>query len=168
MLTFIWAEDERHQIGLNGHLPWNLPGDLHHFKELTIGHPIIMGRKTFNGLPQILSGRPYLVLTRNHDLARQYADYPQAEFVFSISDLQNWVSAHRHENIYVIGGNSVFQALKSQVDCLEETKIKATFEADTMMTSIDYRNFTLVKKISNQADDYNHFSYDFLTFLRKK
>ena len=47
MITFVWAEDENGAIGLNGHLPWHLPADLHHFKDKTMGHPMLMGRKTF-------------------------------------------------------------------------------------------------------------------------
>lgn len=46
MITFVWAEDQKHQIGIDGHLPWKLPADLHHFKKITYGHPFIMGRKT--------------------------------------------------------------------------------------------------------------------------
>lgn len=87
MITFIWAEDEKHQIGLNGHLPWHLPQDMQHFKKLTKGHPIVMGRKTFDSLPKILPQRQHLVLSRNPNLARKYAENEQVTVFSSLSDL---------------------------------------------------------------------------------
>ena len=65
MLTFVWAEDEAHQIGYQGKLPWHLPADLRHFKKFTWGHPMVMGRRTFASLPELLPGRPHIVLTRD-------------------------------------------------------------------------------------------------------
>lgn len=168
MIIFVWAEDQNHQIGIDGHLPWKLPSDLHHFKEITYGHPIIMGRKTFMSLPYLLSGRKHIVLTTSPTLKNKYRDSKQVLIIDSIGDLRDWINKHKKQNLCVIGGNSVFSALKNQVDCLEKTEIKATFNADVAMTKINYDDFILVKKESHQPDSLNQYYYNFLTYLRKE
>ncbi|WP_294830057.1 dihydrofolate reductase [Lactobacillus rizhaonensis] len=168
MITFVWAEDQKHQIGIDGHLPWKLPADLHHFKKITYGHPIIMGRKTFVSLPHLLPGRKHIVLTTSLTLKNKYRDNKQVSIINSVKELQDWINKNRQQNLCVIGGNSVFNALKNQVDCLEKTEIMASFKADVAMTKINYDDFTLVKKESHQPDSFNHYYYDFLTYLRKE
>ena len=68
MIEFVWAEDTKHAIGYKNHLPWHLPADLKHFKDLTMGHPMIMGLKTFTSLTQFLPLREHLVLTHDKQL----------------------------------------------------------------------------------------------------
>ena len=85
MLSFVWAEDQQHGIGIDGHLPWNLPADLKHFKEKTIGHPIIMGRKTFASLPHPLPERKHIVLTHRQELKQKYAGNEQVKIVSTFS-----------------------------------------------------------------------------------
>lgn len=167
MITFVWAEDEKQQIGLKGHLPWHLPADLKHFKEVTTGHPIVMGRKTFASLPQLLPDRQHIVLSKNQDLANKFFKNKQVLVLSSITKLNQWIDEHQDQKICVIGGISVFQALASRATYLEKTEIKATFDGDTVMPPIDYSQFKLIKKISHQPDYQNKFSYDFLTYQRK-
>lgn len=164
MITFVWAEDKKHQIGLDEHLPWHLPADLKHFHDLTINHPIVMGRKTFDSLPKILPKRQHIVLTRNSSTITQ----EQVITVSSFAELDNWLDEHRQQDISVIGGTSVFAALLNRVDCLEKTAIKATFAGDTIMPAIDYSQFDLVKGVSHYPDEQNKYSYDFLTYNRKE
>lgn len=168
MITFVWAEDQQHQIGIEGHLSWNLPLDLHHFKEITYGHPIIMGRKTFMSLPKVLPGRKHIVLTTSKELKRKYQNNENVVIVQSEAELQEWVEKHKNQNLCVIGGNSVFKALIKQADYLEKTAIKATFTADTTMIPIKYDEFSLIKKESHYPDEQNKYSFDFLTYKRKE
>lgn len=119
MIIFVWAEDQKHQIGIDGHLPWKLPADLHHFKKITYGHPIIMGRKTFMSLPHLLPGRKHIVLTTSLTLKNKYRNNKQVSIIKSVKELQDWINKHKQQNLCVIGGNSVFNALKNQVDCLK-------------------------------------------------
>lgn len=168
MITFVWAEDQKGLIGLNGHLPWQLPGDMKHFKELTIGHPIVMGRKTFTSLPRLLPQRLHVVLTKDERLIAKYAENKQVVMLNSLTALNDWLTAHQQEQISVIGGNSVFSALKDRVDCLERTVIDATFAGDTVMTVIDYQQFNLVKKVSHAPNYQDKYPYAFLTYLRKE
>ena len=168
MITFVGAEDEKHQIGLDGHLPWKLPADLHHFKKITYGHPIIMGRRTFMSLPHILPGRKHIVLTTSQKLKIKFFADQRVLIISTLTELQRWIDQHKNLEICVIGGNSVFDALKNQVDCLEKTEIKATFTADVTMTKLNYGDFKIVKREFHQPDNLNSYPYEFLTYMRKE
>src|SRR5690606_25544646 len=67
MISFLWAEDENHLIGRNNDLPWRIPADLKYFKETTLGHPIVMGRKTYESIGKALPGRTNVILTRDEN-----------------------------------------------------------------------------------------------------
>ena len=168
MITFVWAEDEKHQIGLDGHLPWKLPADLHHFKKITYGHPIVMGRRTFMSLPHILPGRKHIVLTTSQKLKNKFFADQRVLIISTLTELQRWIDQHKNLEICVIGGNSVFDSLKNQVDCLEKTEIKATFTADVTMTKLNYSHFKIVKREFHQPDNLNFYPYEFLTYMRKE
>ena len=89
MLAYIWAEDLNGGIGIDGHLPWHISNDLKRFKKITSGHPMVMGRKTFESLPGILPGRKHIVLTRS-DLK---VDNSNVEIVHSRDELDNWIKS---------------------------------------------------------------------------
>ena len=167
MIEYVWAEDQKRQIGLDGHLTWHLPADLHHFKEKTIGHQIIMCRKTFMSLPRLLPQRKHIVLTHDQDLKKKYQDNDQVLIVNSVAELNDYIQNHQGEKLCAIGGVSIFKTLLEQVDVLEKTEIDATFEADTVMPEIDYDQFKLVKKKHHAADEQNKYPNTFLTYQRK-
>ena len=166
MIEYVWAEDKKHQIGVDGHLPWHLPADLKHFKEETINHPIIMGRKTFASLPRLLPKRKHIVLTHNEDLKKKYQTNDQVIILASLEELNQYLQNHRSEKICAIGGVSIFKALIDQVDILAKTEIDGVFSADTVMPEIDYDKFKLIKKEAHPADEKNKFAYDFLEYKR--
>lgn len=167
MITFVWAEDENHGIGKNGHLPWHLPADLKHFKEKTINHSLLMGRKTFTSLPHLLPGRVHLVLTHDRSLKEEYSDNPKVKFFYSWTELNSYLDKNKDQNICAIGGRSIFAGLINKVDVLEKTEIHYSFSVDVYMCPIDYDQFELVKKESHSASDKNKYNYDFLTYRRK-
>lgn len=167
MITFVWAEDEKHGIGIDGHLPWRMPADMKHFKAKTMGHPILMGRKTFASLPHLLPGRKHLVLTHNQDFKEQYQDNERVRVFTSLQEMNNYLADHQAEEICAIGGVSIFSALKEQVDVLEKTVIHHVFEVDTYMPEIDYKHFSLIHQEKHAADEKNRYDYDFLTYKRK-
>lgn len=166
MITFVWAEDENHGIGYQGQLPWHLPADMKHFKEKTINHPILMGRKTFNSFPHLLPKRKHLVLTHDQNFKEKYLNNPQVKVFLTTEELQDYLREHVDEDIKAIGGVSIFNLLKEQVDVLEKTEIHHRFKVDTYMPNLNYGDFRLVKKESHPADDKNKYAYDFLTFKR--
>ncbi|KRL63700.1 dihydrofolate reductase [Lactobacillus psittaci] len=167
MISFVWSEDNEHQIGYQGHLPWHLPADLAHFKKKTMGKTMIMGKNTFLSLPFVLPKRKHLVLTHDQELIAKYAANKEVDFVTSMKELKIYIEKHQADQLVVIGGVSVFDGLKDWVDCLEKTEIDGTFKADTKMPTIDYSAFTLVKKENFVADEKNPYNYSFLTYLRK-
>lgn len=167
MIKFVWAEDANHGIGYEGHLPWHMPADMKHFKDETIGHPILMGRKTFDSFPHLLPKRKHLVLTRDQNLAKQYQDNDQVEIFSSIEKMKDYLKAHKDEEISAIGGVSIFKALLDEVDQLEKTEIEHEFEVDTYMPEIDYSQFELVKKEAYKPDEKNKYPYTFFTYVKK-
>lgn len=168
MIEFVWAEDNKHAIGYKNHLPWHLPADLKHFKDLTMGHPMIMGRKTFTSLPKVLPGRQHLVLTHDQQLIEQYRNDERVTFFTSIDDLKSFVNQNPEACFCAIGGVSIFELLADKVDILEKTLIYEQFEADTFMPEIDYSKFELINKEDHQIDDQNHYPYTYFTYKRKQ
>ncbi len=167
MLTFVWAEDDAHQIGYQGKLPWQLPADLRHFKQVTWGHPMVMGRRTFTSLPGLLPGRPHIVLTRDPAFGRDEASQ-QLTVVHSLVQLEELIASYGGKTVCVIGGATVFEQFKGQVDCLEKTEVSGVFQADTIMPELSYDQFELVHSEAHQADASNHYDYTFKTFMRKR
>ena len=167
MITYVWAEDKKHQIGYQGHLPWDLPADLKYFKNQTMGHPILMGRKTFASLPHILPGRQHLVLTHSKEFKTEYKNNSQVTVFLNKEELYAYLRKHCDEEICAIGGVSIFKILCDEVDCLKKTAIDASFKADTTMPQIDYSKFNLIKEENHEADEKNKYAYSFLTYVRK-
>jgi len=128
-LFLIYARAANGAIGKDGDLPWRLPADLKRFKALTIGKPMIMGRKTFESLPGLLPGRRHIVLTR-----RERWDSSGAEVARSVEDA---IALARKGNasgeIAVVGGAAIYDVFMAYADRVELTEIHAEFDGDTFM-----------------------------------
>ena len=125
-LTLIAAVARNGAIGLDNALPWHLPEDLKHFKALTLGHPIIMGRRTWESLGRPLPGRDNLVVSRRAGL--------QLEGAVVVSDLSQalaWVAERGRHEAFIIGGVELFRLALPQAHCLELTEIDQDFAGDT-------------------------------------
>jgi len=161
MISFVWAEDKERNIGVNGHLPWKLPNDMKRFKVVTTGHPIVMGRKTYESFPNgPLPNRLNIVISRN-------SDYKVPEGVILLNDkseLLEYVSSD--DEIMVIGGRGIFELFKADVDRLYLTKIERTFNGDVKMVEIDYSKFKLIEKKEGTMDEKNIYPYTFETFQK--
>lgn len=112
-------------IGANGTMPWHLPADLKRFKALTIGHPMVMGRKTFDSLPGLLPGRRHIVITRDRDW--------QAEGAEVAHSLDEAVELADAAEVAVIGGGEIYALALPRAARVELTEIKAEFAGDTHM-----------------------------------
>lgn len=163
MISFVWAEAKNHVIGVDGHLPWTLPNDMKRFKDVTTGHPIIMGRKTFESFPNgPLPNRLNIVISRN-------PDYQVPDSVVLITDksqLSQYVDAE--SELMVIGGEGIFKLFQEDVDCLYVTKIDHEFVGDTKMVDLDYDQFKLTQKKEGIMDDKNIYPYTFETWQKIK
>lgn len=167
MISFVWAEDQKHQIGCKGHLPWRLPADLAHFKEVTMGHPMVMGKKTFDSFPGLLPGRQHIVLTHDTNLKEKYKDNSQVEIMNSIDELTSWLDKNQLQEVSVIGGAMLFNLLLNKVDKLYKTEILSEFNGDTVMPNINYDEFKLISKKIGKVDEKNKYPYVFLEYERK-
>lgn len=161
MLGAIVIIAENGAIGKNGQLLCYLPADLKHFKSVTMGYPIIMGRKTFESLPKgALPGRMNVVVTRNRDFSA-----PDVVVCHSIEEaLDATASAEKR---FIIGGAQLYAATINLVDTLYLTLLHATFpDADTFFPTIEASQWEEVSRDAHPADERNPFSYTFITAKR--
>lgn len=126
-IVLILARADNGVIGRDGALPWHLPADLRHFKSLTVGAPMIMGRKTFDSLPGLLPGRRHIVLTRDPDWQEE-----GAERVGTVEEALKLANA---PHVSVIGGAEIYRLFLPRADRVELTEVHIDAQGDTM---IDY------------------------------
>ncbi len=129
VVTLVVARAENGVIGRDGGLPWHLPEDLKHFKAVTMGAPMIMGRKTFESLPGLLPGRRHIVLTRDPDWQAQGAEV--------VPDVASAIVAAGEPRVSVIGGAEIFQLFAGVADRIELTEVHAEPEGDTFLLPFD-------------------------------
>lgn len=157
-ISFIFAMDRNRAIGVNNKLPWHLPGDLKFFKNVTMGHPILMGRKTYESIGKPLPGRRNVILTQN-------AAY-QAEGCEVILSVDEAISAFQEQELFVIGGAEIFQLFASHVNRMYITYIEDEFEADTYMSDLDLSTWTLVSSEQGERNEKNPYEYYFRIYQR--
>jgi len=124
-ITIVVARAINGTIGKDGVLPWHLPGDLRHFKAVTMGSAMIMGRKTFDSLPGVLPGRRHIVLTRDADWG--------PEGVEVAHDRDGALALAGGDRVTVIGGTSIFEMFHELAGKIELTEVLAEVEGDTFM-----------------------------------
>lgn len=162
MISYIWAQSKNGVIGNNGKVPWNMPADMHHFVQVTKGHAILAGRKTFDSFPRPLPHRKNMVLTKHSK-----KDFPKNVFVFNTyQNFLKYAREHYTQQIIVVGGASLYKLFRPFVDCLHKTVIDHNFKGDTKFPKFDYSHFRLVNKEDHPADKKNHYSYHFYKYLR--
>ncbi len=160
MLTLIAAVARNGIIGRDNTLPWRLPEDLKRFKALTTGHPIVMGRKTWESLGRPLPGRQNIVVTR--DAAYQAAG---ATVITSLKDACS--AATNPTEIFVIGGAEIYRIALPLADRLQLTEIKTDFDGDTHFPAIDHAIWREISRERHRATAENGgFDYDFVTYER--
>ncbi|MGM9906929.1 dihydrofolate reductase [Limosilactobacillus sp.] len=137
-ISFVWAEDLDGWIGKDNALPWHVPADLRHFKQVTLGHPIIMGRRTYESIGRPLPHRENIVLT-HHDL-----DASGITVVHDLASLKDYLGQLAENKVCVIGGAGVFAALLPLATVLERTVINGHYHGDTKMPPVDYSQWQLV------------------------
>ncbi|CAG4884944.1 Dihydrofolate reductase type 3 [Georgfuchsia toluolica] len=158
LLTLIAAVARNGIIGRNNTLPWRLPEDLKHFKALTTGHPIVMGRKTWESLGQPLPGRHNIVITR--DAAYHAAG---ATVVNSLEGALHL--ANDAEELFVIGGAEIYRLALPLADRLQLTELDADFAGDTHFPDVD--RITWRETIRERHRSASSFDYAFVTYERR-
>jgi dihydrofolate reductase len=145
-------------IGRGNALPWRLPDDLQHFKRLTLGHPIVMGRRTWESLPGILPGRRHIVVTR--DL---HYDAPGAEIAHSLDQA---VAAAGGDEVLVVGGAELYAQALPLAQRLYLTLVDADVEGDARFPPLDPGEWREVAREAYPADDRHAYPFSFVTLER--
>lgn len=162
MISFLVAMDQNRVIGKDNKLPWHLPADLKYFKELTMGHPIIMGRKTYESIGRPLPGRENIIITRNKDYTAE-----GCTVIHSISEVKE-LNEKRDDELFVIGGAEIFEQTFSIADRLYITMIEAVFEGDTYFPDFNEDEWVVVSKEKGVKDERNVYEHYFLVYERKE
>lgn len=155
MITLVLARARNGVIGRDGALPWHLPADLKRFKALTMGKPMIMGRKTFESFPAPLPGRRHIVLTRDRDWSA-----PGAEVAH---DIDGALALAGEGDVAVIGGAQVFDLFLDHADRIELTEINAEPVGDTIVA--DFIGWREVEREEHSVDG-DRPSYAFVSLIR--
>ena len=150
-IIFILARATNGVIGLDGQLPWHLPADLKRFKALTMGQPMVMGRKTFESFPKPLPGRRHIVLTRDTDWQRE-----GAEVAYSADEALAVANQGDPKAIWIIGGAEIFNLFMARADGIELTEVDLEVQGDAFMPPFD-------EKVWKESAREDHDGYSFVT-----
>lgn len=156
MISLIFAMGRNNALGLNNKMPWYLPADFAYFKRVTMGHPVIMGRKTFESLGKPLPGRTNIVVTRNGGYA------PEGCVIADSVEMAEQLV--KDKDACIIGGAEIYKAFLPVADRLYITEIDHDFEADTFFPEIDYSQWKLVSSEPGIKDERNTFDYRWLVY----
>lgn len=162
MLSIIVAKAKNNIIGKDNKLLWKLPADLQRFKELTTGHIIIMGRKTFESLGRVLPNRKHIVFTQNPDFK---VNDENVQVVHSMLEIQEYIESE--EECFVIGGAMIYNLLMPYVNKMYITQIDKDFEGDAFFPRIDETKWKEVEREKGVKDENNNLDYEFITYEKK-
>lgn len=163
ILSFIVAVADNNAIGKNNGLPWYLPEDLKFFKKITIGKPVVMGRKTFDSLGKALPGRLNIVIS-----SQKHLQLPEGVLLFH--DLQSAIHRLEHETAdeaFIIGGAAIFEAAMPFAERMYITRVHTSVDkADVFFPEIDHSHWKLAWEEAHSADDKNIYAYTFQRYER--
>ena len=159
MIILIAATSENKALGKNNELVWHLPDDFKRFKELTSGHHIIMGRKTFESFPKPLPNRTHVVITRQKNFN------PEGCIVVNSIE-EAFGICPENEDVFLIGGAEIYKLGLPFTDKMELTFINETFEADAFFPEIDFSEWKLTTEEFHPKDEKHGHDFSFRTYIR--
>lgn len=160
MITLIAAAAENNALGKDNAMLWHLPDDFKRFKEITTGHYIIMGRKTFESFPKLLPNRTHVIITRQKGYA------PEGCIV--VDSMENAIAAcPKEEDIFIIGGGEIYNLGMPFADIIELTRVHGSFEADAFFPEINRNEWELISEEYHPTDEKHEVDFSFQTFARK-
>ena len=161
-ITMIAAAAENNAIGKDNDLLWHLPDDFKRFKQLTTGHPIIMGRKTFESFPSTLPNRRHIIITRD----RTYTvDFPDCIVVYSLEEALDTLG--EDEESFIIGGGDIYSLGMPFTDVIELTRVHQSFEGDAYFPEINENDWKLVREEYHPRDEKHAYDFTYLTYHRQ-
>ncbi|MGK0298184.1 MAG: dihydrofolate reductase [Gammaproteobacteria bacterium] len=154
-ISIIVAMDQKGVIGRDSDLPWHLSTDLQNFKRITMGKPIIMGRKTHESISKPLPGRRNIIITRNKNY--------EAEGCHVCHNLDEALSLCNHnDEVIVIGGRDIYALALDKVTCIYLTEVHADVMGDVFFPVFDRSEWDVVERVEFNADEKNEFAFSFL------
>ncbi len=159
-ISLVVAASANHVIGVDGRLPWRLPGDLRHFKQLTMGKPVVMGRLTWESIGRPLPGRRNIVISRNPDYVAEgchVVGSPAAALA----------AAGEADEVMIIGGGQVYELFRAQAQRLYLTRVDVHLEGDAFFALPEADDWRLTHREAHPADDANEHAYEIRTYERK-
>jgi dihydrofolate reductase len=159
-ISLVVAASANDVIGVEGRLPWRLPGDLKNFKRLTMGKPVIMGRLTWESIGRPLPGRRNIVITRN-------PDYVAAGCDIVASPAAALAAAGDDDEVMIIGGGQVYALFRAQAQRLYLTRVDVHLEGDAFFPPPGDDEWRLIDREAQPADDANEYAFEIRTYERR-
>jgi dihydrofolate reductase len=160
-ITIIAAVGENNALGKDNELLWHLPDDFKRFKQLTTGHFIVMGRKTFESFPKPLPNRTHIIITRDE---KYTVEHTNCTVVHSLEAAIKLTKADEHP--FIIGGGEIYRQGEKFANKLEITRVHENFEADTFFPEIDDAVWQLVGSEYHPKDERHKYDFTYLTYER--
>ncbi|GAB3844453.1 dihydrofolate reductase [Hymenobacter terrigena] len=162
MISFVVAVAENNAIGKDGELPWgHLPDDLQHFKRLTLGHPVVMGRRTYDSLGRALPKRPNIVVTRQPGWSA-----PGCETAASVPAALAR-ARELDEEVCVIGGGEIYREALPAADVIYLTEVHHSFEGDAFFPVLSPSEWREESRERHEADERHAYPFSFVTLRRR-
>ena len=165
-LAIIVAAAENGLIGRNNALPWHLPGDLQYFKRVTMGKPILMGRKTFESIGRPLPGRTNVVITRNPDFSAEGIRVVES-LAAALRLAEDIALVDGVEELVVIGGAEIYREALPLAQRLYLTEVHSSVEGDAWLPDIDWADWREVQRERHAAEGNNPYDYSFVVYERR-
>ncbi len=157
MISLIYATSENHVIGKDNKIPWHIPTDLAYYKKMTLGHPIIMGSRTHDGIGRPLPGRQNIVLSSDPNY--------KAAGVQVAHSLEQALDIAESDDVFVIGGAQVFASALPVASRIYETRVHATMDGDTFFDP-DLSHWLLESSEPHKANDRDQYDFTFNVYER--
>jgi len=166
IISLIVAVSENNVIGKDNNLPWHLPADVKYFRDITMGHCVIMGRKNYDSIPlkyRPLEGRTNIVVTRQKNFKAE-----KCMVVHSVEEALNEAKKKNETEVFIIGGADIY---KQTIDCADKihyTKINHTFDGEAFFPAIDLNKWKLASRKEVAADEKNKFPFSICVYERQR
>ena len=152
-VSMIVAASENGVIGKDGDMPWRLSADLKNFKAITLGHTIIMGRKTWDSIQRLLPGRQTVIVTRQKDF--------KVDGAIVVGNLEEALAATEDESPFVVGGAEIYRLALPHVTKIYLTRVHAEIDGDTWMPEVDFSKWNKLESVSHSSGEKNSHDYSF-------
>ena len=159
MISIIVAASTNNVIGVEGELPWRLPDDLKRFKQVTMGKPIVMGRRTFESIGRPLPGRQNIVITRQPGFEADGCDVVS-------SPAAALTAAADAAEVMIIGGSQIYELFLPKASRLYLTRVQADIEGDAVFPAIDEQEWHLLEREAHEASAANEYAFEFRIYER--